>query len=40
MKSPYVTEQYKSDPIGFIINILDAKKLKIRLETKMISYLY
>lgn len=28
MKSPYVTEQYKSDPIGFLINILDAKKIE------------
>lgn len=31
MKSPYVTKQYKTDPVGFLINVLDAKKK--RLET-------
>jgi|GEM_PF-5347738 len=41
MKSPYVTEQYKSDPIGFLINILDAKKIenKIRNEDDILPIL-
>ena len=28
MKSPYVTKQYKADPVGFLINVLDAKKIE------------
>ncbi|KPZ51614.1 hypothetical protein AN391_03963 [Pseudoalteromonas sp. P1-13-1a] len=41
MKSPYVTEQYKADPIGFLINILDAKKIEnqIRNEDDILSIL-